>query len=100
MSQGLWIFFIIFSDHRLINLRNSALPADAVFIGRPSLWGNPYKLALYSRKEAIRLYEIYLFESGLIDKLHILKFKTLACYCYPSHCHGEVLLRHLAKLEA
>ena len=83
-----------------MNLKTNTLHKEAVYIGRPSLWGNPYRLSRHSRQEAIKLYELYLLSSGLMEHLHLLKFKQLACYCYPEACHGEVLLKHLMPLEA
>ena len=83
-----------------MNLKTNTLHKEAVYIGRPSLWGNPYRLSTHSRQEAIQLYESYLLSSGLIKHLHRLKFKQLACFCFPEACHGEVLLKHLIPLEA
>ena len=99
VTRFMGLYFVILLEPRLINLNSTSLPVDAEFIGRPSRWGNPFKLSHYSRNDAIRLYEEYLFKSGLIKKLHLLKFKVLACFCHPSPCHGDVLLKHLAKLE-
>lgn len=79
-----------------------------VYIGRPSIWGNPYShkketMAEYkvsSRKEAIEKYEKYLLSSPeLMGKLVELKFKVLGCWCKPSSCHGDVLKKYVAILE-
>lgn len=78
-----------------------------VYIGRPSVWGNPFShktgtLAKYktkNRKEAIEKFREYLLNSPeLMSRLHELKGKTLGCWCKPAACHGDVLLE-LANKE-
>jgi hypothetical protein len=90
---------------RVLNYRTQVCPDDAVYIGRPmprfglpgSKWANPFKLRRGStfeeRKGAIERYERYLHDSGLIDDVHELRGKDLVCWCAPSPCHGDVLLR-------
>ena len=90
----------IFSVPRLVNMATTIPNKDAVYIGRPSRWGNPYRLSKYSRSEAIRLFEIHLVNSGLIEQIHILKNKQLVCFCHPKACHGEVLLKYITPLES
>lgn len=71
-----------------------------VYIGRPSKWGNPFshrpgtaaKYVVATREEAISKYREYLLSSPeLLDQLHELKGKTLACWCKPLSCHGDIL---------
>lgn len=72
------------------------IPAEAVYVGRPSKWGNPYRPTRdddESRSHAIHLYEIWLHSSGRIRQLHELVGKDLVCYCAPLACHADVLLR-------
>lgn len=65
---------------------------DYVYIGRPSMWGNPYALNRFSREVAIKM-----FEDNITEDLRFLsstlKDKTLVCYCKPQACHGDVLAR-------
>lgn len=72
-----------------------------VFIGRPSIWGNPYshkegtsaKWVVGSRKEAIEKYREYIqTQPKLLNQVHKLRGKTLGCFCKPSMCHGDVLV--------
>lgn len=73
--------------------QNSPYPSGAVYIGRPSKWGNPFKAGVDgTRKEVIRRYRDYLFTSGLINDIHELKDRHLVCYCKPKACHGDVLI--------
>jgi len=74
-----------------------------VYIGRGSVWGNPYShregtLAEHivgSRSEAIQKYEEYLMSNeDLMRRLPELKGKVLGCWCKPKSCHGDILLKY------
>lgn len=74
-----------------------------VFIGRGSIWGNPYshkegtlaKFVVKDRSEAIEKFEQYLTSNEeLMAKLSDLKGKTLGCWCKPKSCHGDILLKY------
>ncbi len=67
-----------------------------VYIGRPSKWGNPFKLSTHGgRGECVTLYREWIFkpEQEKLRKEIIteLKGKVLGCYCYPNPCHGDIL---------
>jgi hypothetical protein len=80
----------------IVNCRDN--PHYDVFIGRPSLWGNPFKIGRDgTREEVIEKFRQYLKgQPHLIEiaKEH-LKGKVLGCYCKPLHCHGDVWLEVL-----
>jgi len=80
---------------RVVNIRNEQ--AD-VYIGRPSKWGNPYKVGQDgSIIEVINLYWAYLKSNQKLvkDAIEELKGKKLGCYCVPRMCHGHVLLEFI-----
>ena len=75
-----------------------------VYIGRPSIWGNPYshkegtlaEFKVSTRKEAIEKYRIYLLNNpDLLLKIEELRGKTLGCWCKPKSCHGDVIIEVL-----
>lgn len=77
-----------------------------VYIGRwnpkipiQSKWANPFKIGPDgNRKEVLKKYEIWIRQQPeLMASLHELKGKRLACWCYPSFCHGTILLRLLKE---
>jgi hypothetical protein len=75
------------------------MPANTVYVGRPTKWGNPYSLADgLTREECIRNYEVWLTHE-LVDRpdmLNPLKGKDLACWCpLDKPCHVDVLLKFL-----
>jgi len=64
-----------------------------VYIGRPSKWGNPFKIGVDgTREEVIEKYRNYIQSSYLLDHIQELKGKTLGCYCKPAACHGDILV--------
>ena len=77
---------------------------DYIYIGLPSLFGNPYSskesnLAEHqvdSKKEAIDLYRQYILDDlelldELISQLRSTGHRKLGCFCKPAGCHGDVL---------
>lgn len=80
---------------RVLNARNvGKYPANSVYIGRPSKWGNPFKLTPdIAREEVVDKYYDYLMNSPhLLESLHELVDMDLICWCAPLPCHGDVLL--------
>ncbi|PNX45996.1 MAG: hypothetical protein BV459_07355 [Thermoplasmata archaeon M11B2D] len=80
---------------RVLNKNTDDIPADAVYIGRPSKFGNPYVIGRDgTRKEVVEKYRMYLLSNQqlvIMAKLE-LKGKDLVCHCSPQLCHGHVLL--------
>ena len=64
-----------------------------VYIGRGSIWGNPFKIGKDgTRDDVISKYEAYIMNKrSLIDRLPELIDKTLGCWCSPKSCHGDIL---------
>ena len=80
---------------KVLNKYRDGAPKDAVYIGRPSKWGNPFVMGRgLSREFVIEKYREWLYERpGLIeDAKRELAGKDLICYCAPKACHGDVLL--------
>lgn len=93
-------------------IRGQKLPDGVVYIGRPTKWGNPYKVkGELTAKIAIILYKEYLNQYSNDDEhypyrkikhqlnVNHLKGKDLACWCgkwEPGEpridCHGVVLM--------
>ena len=64
-----------------------------VFIGRHSIWGNPFVIGKDgNRDEVIQKYREYLENDDfLLSRINELRGKKLGCYCSPLNCHGDVL---------
>lgn len=89
------------------NKRDPKTPSDAVYVGRPSQWGNPYthlpsKLdgvhQVATREEAVEKYRAMLMQKDTfwcVKRAEIqahLRGKDLVCWCAPKSCHADTLL--------
>ncbi len=93
--------------------RGWKMPDGAVYVGRPTRWGNPYRLSDYrfaradgtpyenpiaAREMAIRDFEMWLGVSPKGEAIAAaskreLRGKDLACWCpLDQPCHADVLL--------
>ena len=81
-----------------------------VYIGRPSIFGNPMKigeiihqkLEPVTREEAIAWYKDYFYakleqQPEFKKAVESLRDKTLGCYCKPLPCHGDIIVEYLEK---
>lgn len=78
-------------------------PPGAIYVGRPSKWGNPFRLLSHvERLVVIDKYEAWVNERIASGELNIeeLRGKHLACWCHewdgqganPRYCHADILL--------
>jgi hypothetical protein len=75
--------------------RGWKMPADAVYVGRPTRWGNPYPIAEYGRELALANFRRRIVGLQAINALDLseLRGKDLACWCrLDQSCHADVLL--------
>jgi hypothetical protein len=66
------------------------------FIGRPTKWGNPFKIGEHGdRAEVIARYRAWLLHPDQDELRNAarreLAGKVLGCFCAPLACHGDVL---------
>lgn len=72
----------------------------AVYVGRPSKWGNPYSIGRHgNRLEVIQLFRERVegdpeFQAMIRREL---RGKNLICWCAPQPCHADVLLEEANK---
>jgi hypothetical protein len=76
------------------NKYKSTAPANAVYIGRPTKWGNPFVIGPDgTRQEVVQKYKDYILSNqSLLSQVHELRGKDLICFCAPQQCHGDVLI--------
>lgn len=80
---------------KVIHQREAHLFPDAVYVGRPSKFGNPYVVGRDgSRTEVIRKFVDHINADPVLlkDVQSELRGKILSCWCKPKACHGDVLL--------
>lgn len=89
------------------NVRNIPRGSNGtIYIGRPSKWGNPFKMRDPSLSERERVIAAYKKRLRLFLRtkrftktdLRPLLGKKLLCYCHPLPCHGDVLVEVLREL--
>jgi hypothetical protein len=74
-----------------------------VYIGRPSLFGNPFSIGRDgSREEVIERYRAYFLERVARDErfaraVEGLRGRVLGCWCRPLACHGDVIVEYLER---
>lgn len=63
-----------------------------------SKWKNPFSLKQFTLEDSLKKYEDHVRNTPLLyNSLHELDGKVLGCWCKPSQCHGDVLLKLLAE---
>lgn len=77
------------------------MPPGVVYVGRPTKWGNPFKVGVFddgwgkvlTAQDCVEAYEAWL-NSGEFGDVRELRGKDLACFCpLDQPCHADVLLR-------
>ena len=75
------------------------MPEGALYVGRPTKYGNPFSAQRYGRSGCVKVYREYL-ENGKFNNpikfeewIAPLRGKNLCCWCpLDSPCHADVLL--------
>jgi hypothetical protein len=71
-------------------------PARAVYVGRPTIYGNPFPIGKNGRDACVARYEAWLNapEQAALREQAIaeLRGRDLVCWCAPEACHADVLL--------
>ena len=87
----------------MITIVNKHHGSSGVYVGRPTVLGNPYTLEAYTRTDAIARYRIWLRQQWQRHgEVHAALLQlacryqergelTLACWCAPQRCHAEVI---------
>jgi hypothetical protein len=76
------------------------MPANTVYVGRPTKWGNPYRVELFGGDRAMvvelfRKFAAFNNDGGATLRKNALELrgKHLACWCpLDQPCHADVLL--------
>ena len=79
------------------NKRDPNCPKDAVYVGRPTKWGNPYshqnntlaEFKVDSKAEAIEAFRDMVRADPEFQNEIVL---ALVCFCAPRPCHADILL--------
>jgi len=84
------------------------MPSNTVYVGRPSKWGNPFKVkTLRFSAEQERELAIWAYEGWVSEQLRVnphflddLRGKDLACWCpLDKPCHADVIIKILEQIK-
>jgi hypothetical protein len=70
--------------------------ADAVYVGRPTKWGNHFRAPFDGpRGEVVAKHrKWFLGQEHMVAKAkRELRGKNLICWCAPAECHADILLK-------
>jgi len=85
---------------KVVNLRKENYTH---YIGRGSLFGNPYKIGKDgTRKEVINKYEKWIRKQPkILEAIYYLpESAILGCYCNPKACHGDIIVQIWKELHS
>lgn len=78
---------------KVYNKHHNDAPPDAVYIGRPSKWGNHYVIGRDgTREEVIAKHKADITPKMRAEIKQELKGKNLLCFCAPLPCHGDTYI--------
>lgn len=82
---------------RVYNRKSPGVPKEAIYVGRPTIWGNPFKVLRHNQADheicVLRYRQWLENQPELIVKIKAeLVGKDLVCWCKPLPCHADVLL--------
>ena len=77
---------------KVLNKRKDIISPNAVYVGRPTKWGNPFIIGKDgTREEVISKYREKIIREPPGD-FSELRGKDLVCWCAPLPCHADILL--------
>ena len=85
---------------KLFNVNDPNKPNDCIYIGRGTIYGNPFKIGIDgTRNEVIQKYIEYVENTPDLKFkiLKNLKGKNIMCHCTPKKCHGDYIISLLSQ---
>jgi hypothetical protein len=96
----------------IFNKHHNLAPEDAVYVGRPTIFGNPFThlsthaselIRVPTRERAVERYREW-FHIRMADPVfeaavESLRGKDLVCWCAPLPCHAEVIVEYLESTK-
>lgn len=80
---------------RVMNKRTDHVGRNAVYVGRPSKWGNPFVIDRDgTREEVLSKYRDWVMKNPEMIRAarSELVGRDLVCWCAPEPCHADLLL--------
>ena len=91
----------------VLNKKVDKIPKGAVYIGRPSPFGNPFPIkGANTREVVIEKFRKYFLHRAGDDRVFMAALKNLkrdatalVCFCSPLPCHGGVIAEYLETMK-
>ena len=96
----------------VVNRRNAyEITGTAIYVGRPSILGNPFTVMDYGHGNAIAVFRKWLWKQMQSETEQLIELKrlaelhkeghdlTLVCWCKPKPCHGDVIAAAIEYLS-
>jgi hypothetical protein len=81
---------------KVLNRHHPGIPAEAIYIGRGTPYGNPFIVGQHGNREQViqKFADWIQTQPRLIERVRAeLKGRDLVCSCKPAACHGDLLLQ-------
>lgn len=81
---------------KVFNKRHPDIPRGAVYVGRPTKFGNPFPMRKESeRNQCCDQYREWIYQQDdLLEEIReTLRGLDLVCWCAPKRCHADILLK-------
>ena len=80
---------------KVLNKNKDQIPPNSKYIGRGSLYGNPFVIGKDGTREEV----IKKFEDEILPTLDVesLRGFNLVCFCAPKRCHGHSIYNKLYR---
>lgn len=83
---------------RVLNRRTHGIPPGAIYVGRPTKWGNPHPVGrlcprcriIHTQGEAVKAFEEDLTPTMKRVARRELRGHDLVCWCAPKPCHAYI----------
>lgn len=85
----------------VVNVKAYKHPQHVRYIGRGSIFGNPFKIGEDgTREEVIEKYRVWFYDRLSWDayfkhRVESLRGCILGCFCKPQACHGDIIKEYL-----
>lgn len=90
----------------VLNKKTDKAPAGAVYVGRPTIYGNLFKIGRDgTREEVLGLFQDCFLQRVQADEKYkaaihkLLSATALVCWCAPLPCHGDIIAKYLDSIR-
>lgn len=96
LTRGSWVRSPPVPSMKILNQHKDSVPDGAIYVGRPSPWGNPFEISpSVTRDQACDMFHAWAFSPEQVQFRGNVRSSLfghdLVCWCHPRRCHAETL---------